>query len=56
MAIIFGLAGLTDKEIDHYQKIVVALNETMRTMKDIDELIKKYGGWPDAFHNASSKL
>ena len=32
-----------------YQKIVVALNETIRIMKEIDEVIEENGGWPDAF-------
>lgn len=30
----------------HYQKIVVALAETIRLMKEIDEVIEKHGGWP----------
>jgi ABC-type glutathione transport system ATPase component len=30
----------------HYQKIVVALNETIRIMKKIDEVIEEHGGWP----------
>jgi predicted helicase len=30
----------------HYQKIVVALSETIRLMKEIDEVIAKHGGWP----------
>lgn len=34
---------LTSDEIDHYQKIVVALNETIRLMREIDEIIP---GWP----------
>ena len=40
---------LSVEDIDHYQKIVVALNETIRIMKEIDEVIDKYGGWPGAF-------
>ena len=40
---------LTDEDIDHYQKIVVALNETIRIMKEIDEVIDNHGGWPGAF-------
>ena len=40
---------LTDEDIAHYQKIVVALNETIRIMKEIDEVIDQHGGWPDAF-------
>lgn len=37
---------LTDEEIEHYQKIIVAINETIRVMKQIDEVIEKHGGWP----------
>ena len=34
---------LTSDEIDHYQKIAVALNETIRLMREIDDLILR---WP----------
>jgi len=30
----------------HYQKIVVALTETIRLMAEIDKVIAKQGGWP----------
>lgn len=40
---------LTDEDIEHYQKIVVALHETIRLMQEIDEVIDQHGGWPDAF-------
>ena len=40
---------LSDDDIDHYQKIVVALAETIRLMKEIDEVIEQHGGWPGAF-------
>lgn len=40
---------LSKEDITHYQKIVVALNETIRLMKEIDEVIEKHGGWPGAF-------
>lgn len=40
---------LSDDDILHYQKIVVALNETIRIMKEIDDVIEKHGGWPGAF-------
>lgn len=30
----------------HYQKIVVALSETIRLMAEIDQVIAKHGGWP----------
>jgi type I restriction-modification system DNA methylase subunit len=40
---------LTDEDIAHYQKIVVAIKETIRIMGEIDEVIDAHGGWPDAF-------
>jgi hypothetical protein len=40
---------LSDDDIAHYQKIVVALSETIRLMQEIDEVIDRYGGWPGAF-------
>ena len=40
---------LSDEDVAHYQKIVVALNETIRIMAEIDEVIGKHGGWPGAF-------
>ena len=33
-----------DKE--HYKKIVMALGETIRLMREIDEVIEQHGGWP----------
>ena len=44
---------LSDEDIAHYQKIVVALNETIRIMAEIDEVIESHGGWPDAFETGS---
>ena len=35
---------LSKDDIDQYQKIVVALAETIRLMKEIDELIEAHGG------------
>lgn len=40
---------LTDDDITHYQKIIVALAETIRLMQEIDEVIEAHGGWPGAF-------
>lgn len=40
---------LSKDDIAHYQKIIVALSETIRLMGEIDSVIEKYGGWPDAF-------
>jgi hypothetical protein len=43
---------LTDGDLAHYQKIVVALNETIRIMAEIDAVIEEHGGWPGAFQTA----
>ncbi|MBC8275205.1 MAG: DNA methyltransferase [Chloroflexi bacterium] len=40
---------LSADDITHYQKIVVALNETIRLMAEIDKVIEQHGGWPGAF-------
>ena len=44
---------LTDDDIAHYQKIVVALAETIRLMAEIDRVIDEHGGWPGAFQTAA---
>lgn len=43
---------LSDEDIDHYQKIVVALSETIRIMAEINIVIESHGGWPGAFINS----
>jgi predicted helicase len=37
---------LSKEDIEHYHKIIVALNETIRIMKEIDEVIAAHGAWP----------
>ena len=37
---------LSTEDIEHYNKIVVAINETIKIMKQIDEVIEAHGGWP----------
>jgi len=44
---------LSDEDIAHYQKIIVALTETDRIMKEIDEVIEKHGGWDKVFLTAA---
>jgi predicted helicase len=44
---------LSHDDIAHYQKVVVALSETICLMAEIDEVIEKYGGWPGAFQSNS---
>lgn len=40
---------LTDEDVAHSHKIVIALTETIRLMAEIDHVIDAHGGWPDAF-------
>jgi predicted helicase len=40
---------LSAEDILHYQRVVVALNETIRLMAEIDKVIESHGGWPGAF-------
>ncbi|MFO7918124.1 MAG: hypothetical protein R6V13_08600 [Anaerolineae bacterium] len=37
---------LSFDHVRHHQRIVVALEETMRLMDDLDALIDVHGGWP----------
>ncbi len=46
---------LSKDDIAHYQKIVVALSETIRLTKEIDEVIAQHGGWPNAFQTGQAK-
>jgi predicted helicase len=45
---------LSEDDIAHYHKIVVALSETIRLMQEIDEVIDQHGGWPGAFAGAEA--
>ena len=40
---------LSEEDITHYQRVIVALNETIRIMAEIDHVIEQHGGWPGAF-------
>ncbi|KAB2907611.1 MAG: hypothetical protein F9K30_23820 [Dechloromonas sp.] len=40
---------LSDEDMLHYRRVIVALEETGRVMAEIDTVIDKHGGWPDAF-------
>ena len=44
---------LSKDDIVHYQKVVVAIAETIRLMMEIDEVIDAHGGWPDAFRSVT---
>jgi hypothetical protein len=46
---------LSDDDIAHYQKVVVALAETIRLMQEIDEVIEQHGGWQGAVRARRSR-
>jgi hypothetical protein len=41
-----GKYTLKTEDIEHYKKVYVALKETIKLMKEIDELIAENGGFP----------
>ena len=41
--------SLSNEDITHYQKIVVAVSETISIMAAVDGVIDDFGGWPAAF-------
>jgi predicted helicase len=45
---------LSKDDISHYQKVVVALTETIGLMKEIDDVVEAHGGWPGAFQSTAS--
>lgn len=47
--------NLSEEDIAHYQRIVVAVAETIRVMKEIDAVIEQHGGWPAAFEMPTRK-
>ena len=40
---------LSDEDILHYRRMVVAITETRHLMQEIDNVIEAHGSWPDAF-------
>ena len=47
--------ALKKDDIAHYQKIIIALSETIRLMTEIDKAIDEHGGWPRAFKSTKSE-
>ena len=37
---------LSYEDMEHYQRIVAALTETIQLMEEFDEVIEEHGGWP----------
>ena len=40
---------LSEHDISHYQRMIVALTQAQSLLADIDEVIAQHGGWPSAF-------
>ena len=40
---------LTEDDVLHYRRMVVALTETQRVMNEVDAAIDAFGGWRRAF-------
>lgn len=40
---------LSIDDIRQYQVVVAAVSETIQVMQDVDEVVLRFGGWPDAF-------
>jgi predicted helicase len=45
---------LSKGDIERYQKIIVALSETIRLMGEIDKLVETHGGWSEAFQGRTN--
>ncbi len=48
--------ALTFEDMRHYCRVVMALQETIRLMAEIDVVIEARGGWPEAFATPSNPL
>lgn len=44
---------LTDDDILHYRRMIVALTRTAELMPQVDAVVDKHGGWPGAFRGMS---
>lgn len=45
---------LSDDDVVHYRRMIVALTRTSELMPQIDAVVEQHGGWPGAFVVASS--
>ena len=46
---------LTADDQLHYRRMIVAMDKTIELMAEIDRVIEKHGGWPDAFKGMSDE-
>lgn len=47
---------LTDEDILHYRRIILALTRTAELMPKIDKIIEEHGGWPGAFRGMADEV
>jgi hypothetical protein len=40
---------LTEDDILHYRRMIIALTRTAELMPQIDAVVEEHGGWPGAF-------
>lgn len=42
-------SALGSQDIEHYERILAAIEQTLLDMAEVDQIIEKHGGWPGAF-------
>lgn len=47
---------LTDEDILHYRRIILALTRTAELMPKIDAIVEEHGGWPGAFRGMADEV
>jgi predicted helicase len=47
---------LTDEDILHYRRIIMALTRTVELVPKIDKIIEEHGGWPGAFRGMADEV
>lgn len=45
---------LSADDVEHLQRVAASLTATIRLMREVDVIIERHGGWPDAFSSAPS--
>ena len=47
---------LTDDDILHYRRMIVALARTAELMPRVDAVVEEHGGWPGAFRGMTDEV
>jgi len=45
---------LSSQDIEHYERILSAIEQTLLDMAEVDQIIERHGGWPGAFATKAS--